>query len=161
MFHNDEFRIPGLKSDVHILIDNWGVPHIYAKSSLDAYMAQGFQAARDRLYQIDLWRRRGLGELSAVFGPDYIDQDRATRLFLYRGDLRSEFLSYKIDARDIGTAFVEGINAYIRWCLEAPEERPPPEFLVRNYRPSLWNPEDLVRIRTHGLLFNADLTPVW
>jgi len=74
-----------------ILIDHWGVPHIYAKNEADLFFAQGFNAARDRLFQIDLWRRRGLGELSEAFGPAYVEQDKATRLFRYRGDMKKEW----------------------------------------------------------------------
>ena len=62
-------KVAGLAQGAEILVDKWGVPHIYAQSQDDAFFAQGFNAARDRLFQIDLWRRRGLGELSAVFGP--------------------------------------------------------------------------------------------
>jgi penicillin G amidase len=75
-----------LQQPVQILIDRWGVPHIYAKNEADLFFAQGFNAARDRLFQIDLWRRRGLGQLAEVFGSGFIEQDKATRLFLYRGD---------------------------------------------------------------------------
>ncbi len=59
----------GLKQPAEILIDPWGVPHIFARSRDDAFFAQGFNAARDRLFQIDLWRRRGLGQLAEVLGP--------------------------------------------------------------------------------------------
>jgi acyl-homoserine lactone acylase PvdQ len=76
---------------VEILLDEWGVAHIYAASDTDVYFAQGFNAARQRLFQIDLWRRRGLGLLSEVFGPECLEQDRATRLFLYRGDMDVEW----------------------------------------------------------------------
>ncbi|MCP3425221.1 penicillin acylase family protein [Rothia sp. AR01] len=151
----DTFTASGLREEVEILIDDWGVPHIYAASALDAYTAQGFQAARDRLFQIDLWRRRGLGKLSEVFGAAHLDQDRATRLFLYRGDMRTEWLSYGTQARDVVTAFVNGVNAYIDWALEDPG-RLPPEFASLGYRPDRWQPEDVVRIRTHGLLYNAE-----
>src|SRR6204780_3792329 len=78
--------LPNLRQPVEILIDHWGVPHIYAKNEADLFFAQGFNAARDRLFQIDLWRRRGLGELAEVFGPQFVEQDKAARLFLYRGD---------------------------------------------------------------------------
>src|SRR5262245_58607393 len=53
-------HIKGLDHPVTIDIDTWGVPHIFAKSTDDAFFAQGFNAARDRLFQIDLWHRRGL-----------------------------------------------------------------------------------------------------
>lgn len=151
-----EHDVAGLEHDVEILTDTWGVPHIYATTKLDAYTAQGFQAARDRLFQIDLWRRRGLGQLAEVLGAAYIEQDRATRLFLYRGDMRAEWLAYGTDTRDIVDAFVAGINAYVTWANAAPEERLPPEFGVLGYRPSTWCAEDVVRIRTHGLLYNVE-----
>ena len=84
------YKIAGLKKPAEILVDQWGVPHIYAANQDDAFFVQGFNAARDRLFQIDLWRRRGLGLLAQVFGPAYVQQDRAARLFLYRGDMQRE-----------------------------------------------------------------------
>lgn len=152
----EQVVVNGLQNDVEVLIDRWGLPHIYADSAIDAYTAQGVQAARDRLFQIDLWRRRGLGLLSEVLGPKHVAQDRATRLFLYRGDMRAEWLSYSTDARDIVTAFVNGINAHVEWVLQEPQTRMPPEFHELGYSPAHWNPEDVVRIRTHGLLYNAE-----
>lgn len=152
----EERAVRGLRDDVEILIDTWGVPHIYAQHRLDAFVAQGFQAARDRLFQIDLWRRRGLGKLAEVLGERYVAQDRATRLFLYRGDMRAEWLAYATDTRDVVDAFVTGVNAYVDWALEAPEERLPPEFGVLGFEPSTWCAEDVVRIRTHGLLYNSE-----
>src|SRR5690606_13578495 len=86
--------VAGLTAPVDILIDTWGIPHIRAENTRDAFVAQGFNAARDRLWQIDLWRKRGLGLLAADFGPGYIEQDRAARLFLYRGDMQEEWRAY-------------------------------------------------------------------
>ena len=58
----------GLDAEAEILIDRWGIPHMYAQSPRDAFFVQGFNAARDRLWQIDLWRKRGLGLLARDFG---------------------------------------------------------------------------------------------
>ena len=74
------YELSGLEQPGHIIVDEWGVPHIYADSHYDAFFLQGFNAARDRLWQIDTWRRRGLGQLSEVFGEAYVAQDRAARL---------------------------------------------------------------------------------
>jgi penicillin amidase len=87
-------KVVGLAAPAEILIDRWGVPHIYARSARDAFFVQGYNAARDRLWQIDLWRKRGLGLLARDFGPDFADQDRAARLFLYRGDMAAEWAAY-------------------------------------------------------------------
>ena len=70
--------VAGLKSPVEIVVDHWGVPHIRAGNSEDLFFAQGFNVARDRLWQIDLWRKRGLGLLAADFGPGYLAQDYAS-----------------------------------------------------------------------------------
>ncbi|WP_051712940.1 penicillin acylase family protein [Actinoalloteichus caeruleus] len=145
--------LPGLSEEVEILVDEWGIPHIFAANTDDLYLAQGFNAARDRLFQIDLWRKRGLGELSSDLGPDYVEQDRAARLFLYDGDMEAEWASYGPDAERTVTAFVTGINAYVDWLEENPDQLPP-EFAELGYEPSRWAPEDVVRIRSHGLTRN-------
>ena len=85
-----QYQVAGLTKPAEIIVDKWGVPHIYANDHYDAFFVQGFNAARDRLWQIDTWRRRGLGKLSEVLGSAYIEQDQAARLFLYRGDMYSE-----------------------------------------------------------------------
>jgi len=146
-------QVKGLGAPARIQIDQWGVPHIYAASEDDVFFVQGFNAARDRLFQIDLWRRRGLGELAAVFGPKYVEQDRATRLFLYRGDMRREWAAYGKDAQRISTRFVAGINAYIALTERRPDLLPF-EFRLLKYQPTRWKAQDVVRIRSHGLTRN-------
>ncbi|HEX7034960.1 MAG TPA: penicillin acylase family protein [Pseudomonadales bacterium] len=149
------YRVAGLERPAEIVVDAWGVPHIYAGTHYDAFFVQGFNAARDRLWQIDLWRRRGLGLLSEVLGERYIAQDRAARLFLYRGDMYREWLAYGSDAKRIAEAFTAGINAYID-LIDADPALLPPEFELLGYRPSRWQPEDVVRIRSHGLWRNLE-----
>ena len=97
--------------------------------------------------------RRGLGRLSAALGRDYVEQDRAARLFLYRGDLAREFAAYGDDAAQIAAAFAAGINAYIDE-IERGTAPLPVEFEALGYRPERWAPEDVVRIRSHGLVSN-------
>src|SRR5437867_4028635 len=61
--------VPGLDSVVEVRRDRWGVPHIYAKTQQDLFFAQGFVAAQDRLWQMEMWRRIGEGRLAEVVGP--------------------------------------------------------------------------------------------
>ncbi len=147
-------RVPGLHAAVSITTDRLGIPHIRAGDEHDLFLAQGFTAARDRLWQIDLWRKRGLGRLAASFGPGFLPQDRAARLFLYRGDMAAEWAAYAPDAEAICTAFAAGINAFLA-LTEAEPGRLPPEFALTGTRPERWDPADVVRIRTHGLVRNA------
>jgi penicillin amidase len=146
---------PGLEAEAEILVDRWGVPHIRAGGRRDVFFVQGFNAARDRLWQLDIWRKRGLGRLAEDFGPGYLMQDRAARLFLYRGDMEAEWAAYGVaDLKEIVTAFVAGLNAYIG-IAEAHPERLPPEFAATGTRPARWAPEDVVRIRSHALVHNG------
>src|SRR5712691_122784 len=149
----ETIALPGLREPVEILVDRWGVPHIYAKNEADLFFAQGFNAARDRLFQIDLWRRRGLGQLSEAFGPAYVEQDKATRLFLYRGDMKKEWAVYSADSEQIAQNFAAGVNAYIDWLNGHPDKMPI-EFKMLNYKPVSWAAEDVVRIQSHGLTGN-------
>ena len=149
-----ELRLPGLEGEGSIRIDRWGIPHIRAASARDAFFLQGFNAARDRLWQIDLWRKRGLGRLAADFGPGYLMQDRASRLFLYRGPMAREWPNYGPDAEAICTAFASGINAFIA-LVEAGVQPMPDTFTRFGTRPARWLPEDVVRIRIHCLSRNA------
>ncbi len=146
--------LPGLAEAAEILIDKVGIAHIRAGSERDVFLLQGFNAARDRLWQIDLWRKRGLGLLAADFGPGYLAQDRAARLFLYRGDMAAEWACYGPGSREICDAFVAGINAYIALTEREPH-RLSPEFVTMGTRPQRWAAEDVVRIRSHGLTRNA------
>lgn len=153
MTHRDDFEVPGLQEPVEIRIDRWGVPHLYAASQDDLFLAQGFNAARDRLFQLDLWRRRGLGLLAEVLGERYAEHDRAARLFLYRGDMAEEWRAYGDDTERVTTAFVDGINAYVSLC-RADATQLPPEFALLRYEPAYWQPSDVARIRSHGLQYN-------
>lgn len=150
---NERFQVAGLEKPASILIDRWGVPHIYANTLYDAFYVQGFMAARDRLWQIDLWRKRGLGEMAKDFGPAYVEGDRMARAVLFRGDMYREWLAYGSDAKRVAEAFVAGVNAYVAQTESRPDLLPP-EFRVLNYKPARWRAEDIVRIRHHGLTLN-------
>ena len=144
----------GLQAPGKILIDVWGIPHIYAENEHDLFFLQGFNVARDRLWQIDLWRKRGLGLLAKDFGAAYVEQDKALRLFLYRGDMNTEWASYGPKAKSYAESFVAGINAYVA-DVQAGRKPLPTEFRIAGTRPDLWTAEDVVRIRSHGLTRNV------
>lgn len=149
------FWVPDLASQVEVIVDTWGVPHIYAESPEDLFLAQGFNVARERLFQLDLWRRRGLGLLAEAFGSSFVEQDRARRLFLYRGGMEQEWSAYGLEAKQIVTSFVTGVNAYVEMCEQGMTPWPE-EFDLLGFRPSRWLPEDVLRIRVHGLHHNVE-----
>jgi len=150
------FAVTGLERPAEIVVDRWGIPHLRAQSRGDVFFLQGFNAARDRLWQLDLGRKRGLGLLAADFGPGFLAQDRAARLFLYRGDMAVEWAAYGTQETEaIAEAFAAGINAFIA-ATEAEAGLLPPEFTLMGTRPQRWAASDVVRIRSHALVSNAE-----
>jgi len=146
--------VPGLDSTVEVRRDRWGVPHIYAKTQRDLFFAQGFVAAQDRLFQMDLWRRTGEGRLAEVLGPRFVERDRFARMLKYRGDMTAEWASYAPDTKEIATNFVRGVNAYIAQV----RDRPPVEFTLLGYRPEPWTPEvPLQRMAALAMTGNAEM----
>src|SRR4051812_27224995 len=59
----------GLREPVTVLRDTWGVAHVYAANQHDLFFAQGYVAAQDRLFQMELWKRVGQGTLAEILGP--------------------------------------------------------------------------------------------
>jgi penicillin G amidase len=145
-------ELAGLAKPVEVLRDAWGVPHIFAASQEDLFFAQGFVAAQDRLWQMEIWRRTGEGKLSEVLGPAYLERDKFARLMRYRGDMETEWKSYAPDTRLIIESFVKGVNAFI----ESSRNRLPIEFQLTGIQPELWAPEVcLTRMAGYVMTRNA------
>ena len=145
--------MPGLRQPVEIIRDRWGVNHIYAKNEHDLFFAQGYAAAQDRLFQLEIWRRQATGTVAELLGPQEIKRDTGTRLFKFSGDLEQELRHYHPHGPQIVRAFVDGINAYVTEILKTPEKLPF-EFRVLNTKPGRWTPEVVIS-RHQGLMYNV------
>ncbi len=151
-----EVRLAGLEAPVDVLRDEWGVPHIYARNQHDLFFAQGFVAAQDRLFQMELWKRAGQGRLAEVAGVSFLPRDVAARLLRYRGSLPAEYASYAADTREILGAFTDGINSYIQQRSAPGGPGLPIEFQLAGFAPEAWKPEDcLTRMATLSVTGNA------
>src|SRR5271167_186176 len=75
-----ELQVPGLTAPVTVLRDDHGIPTIEAANFNDLFFAQGYVTAQDRLFQMEGMRRFAAGELSEVFGSDYLEHDREQRI---------------------------------------------------------------------------------
>ena len=80
-------QVNGLDKPVEILKDKWGISHIYAQTEHDLFFAQGYNAARDRLFQFEIWRAQATGTVAEILGPRAVARDHGTRLFKFRGDM--------------------------------------------------------------------------
>ncbi|MGF1557745.1 MAG: penicillin acylase family protein [Flavobacteriaceae bacterium] len=148
-----EITTSGLTDSVEILRDQWGVNHIYAKNQHDLFFAQGYAAAKDRLFQFEIWRRQATGTVSEILGADELKRDIGTRLFQFRGDLEEEMNHYHPEGSEIIRAYTEGVNAYVEEILKTPEKLPM-EFKVLGITPKKWTP-DIVISRHQGLKGNV------
>jgi penicillin G amidase len=149
-------KVDGLQQTVDVLRDRWGVAHIYARDQHDLFFAQGFVAAQDRLFQMELWKRSGQGRLAEILGPSALLRDVNARLLSYRGDMKSEYESYAPDTKEILEAFTAGINAYIASRMAPGGQGLPVEFQIAGFQPEPWKPTDcLNRMAAFSMTGNA------
>ncbi len=144
---------PGLSQPVEIRRDRWGVNHIYAASEPDLFFAQGYAAAKDRLFQFELWRRQATGTVAEILGPREIERDRGARLHMFRGDLDAELAHYHPRGTAIVESFVAGVNAWIAETERDPSLLPI-EFAMLDIRPGRWTPAVVIS-RHQGLASNV------
>ncbi|HEX8783383.1 MAG TPA: penicillin acylase family protein, partial [Steroidobacteraceae bacterium] len=104
-------HLPGLNAPVSIARDALGVPTIEARDRADLAYATGFVHGQDRFFQMDLARRLAAGELSELFGPVAVDQDRKTRLFRFRTVARAVVAAATPAQRAVVEAYARGVNA--------------------------------------------------
>ena len=109
----ETLTLGGLLAPVEIITDRWGINHIYAEHESDLFFAQGYAAARDRLFQFEVWRRRATGTVAEILGRRELERDVGARLHQFRGDLTTEMNHYHERGAQIIPAFVAGINAYV------------------------------------------------
>ncbi|MFF8675389.1 penicillin acylase family protein [Streptomyces sp. NPDC015242] len=137
-------RLAGLARGATIRRDERGVPWAESDNERDLYFAAGFAQAQDRLWQMDVLRRRARGRLSEVFGAVTEQDDvRARKLALTRVARLSERL-LEPRHRAALIAFSAGVDAAVRRMRR--RGGLPVEFLLLRYRPEPWTPLDSVLI---------------
>ncbi len=149
-----ELTVPGLQGRVEVVRDRWGVPHLYAHSNHDLFLALGYVHAQDRLWQMEVNRRTGHGQLAELLGPIALDTDRFVRVLGFGRVARREVELLEPEVRGIIEAYVAGVNAFLshnRHCL-------PIEFTLLRHRPRPWDAADVV---VWGKMLALNLTPNW
>ena len=133
-------RLPvsGLTSMVTITRDGHGVPTIEAAGLEDLFFAQGYVTAQDRLWQMDVLRRFGGGELSEILGEDLLKVDREQKVLGLRAAATKALETASPRDRSFFEAYARGVNAYI----SSRVHNLPIEFRILGYAPTQWKPED-------------------
>jgi penicillin amidase len=134
----------GLKGEVEVFYDAYGVPHIYAGTLEDAYFALGYAHAQDRLFQMELARRAAAGRLSEVLGKDLIPTDKLFRTLginQFAEAHAQKFLSADTaEFQRAAFSYQKGINEYIRLG------KTPIEFTIMGIPKTEFVPADIYRV---------------
>jgi penicillin amidase len=149
--------VEGLSKPVEVLRDTWGIPHIFAQTTPDLFLAQGFVVAQDRMWQLEIWKRTGEGRLAEILGPSGIQQDTFARLLRYRSNWDAEYRSYHPQGREIIEAFVNGINA----AIDHAADHLPIEFQITGLRPQRWTAETVVSRMAGFVMTRNAASEVW
>lgn len=151
-----EATVAILESDVTVIRDDIGVPHIQADTDADLYRAQGYVQAQDRMFQMDLSRRQASGQLAEVIGADALDTDKFFRTFSLRDAAEKSWDGYDAEAKQVLEWYAEGVNAYMK---EAKGNGGLSfEFALLGYEPTEWTPVDSLTI---GKFMAYDLGGHW
>ncbi len=134
-------NLAGLAAEVNVEVDGYGVPHVYADSWTDAARVLGYLHASDRLWQMDMFRRRGSGTSAEVIGKSGLDDDILMRRLGTRRSCEALWKSNDVPAemRAELDAYADGVNARIA---ELGEKNLPAAFAMLGYRPAPWTPVD-------------------
>ena len=130
--------IAGLEAAVTVTRDSHGVPTIDAANLSDLFFAQGYVTAQDRLWQMDVMRRFGGGELSEILGEPLLKLDREQRILGLRAAAAKSLQTANPRDRNSLEAYARGVNAYIA----AHSHKLPIEFRILGYAPKPWQVED-------------------
>jgi penicillin G amidase len=141
---------------VEIERDKYGIPHIYASSDADLFIALGYAMAQDRLFQLDWLRRKGAGRLAEIVGNDGLEQDVLARTVGLNRIARAEWDRLPAETQSVLTAFSAGVNAVI----EQSGDNLPIEFDLLDYRPEPWQPLDCLLIENEFRWYLTGRFPV-
>jgi penicillin amidase len=126
-------HLSGLQRPVDICRDGWGIPHIRTESEHDAFFAQGFVTAQDRLWHMDYDRHRALGRWAEWAGPAGLPEDRLMRTFRLERAARADWQVSSPAARAMLESYTAGVNAFITTTPTLPIE-----YTILDTTPEPW-----------------------
>jgi penicillin amidase len=122
---------------VEVRTDEHGIPHIFAQNEKDLFFAQGYITARERMFQMDMTRLAGRGELSSVLGEMMVDTDKFFKTVGFYRTAEAEYSGLQPGAKSIVDAYARGVNAYISKAKYLPSE-----YTILGFKPQTWKPQD-------------------
>ena len=138
-----QLTLSGLHAPVEVLFDSHGVPSVYARDPDDAWFAAGVMHARDRRWQMELYRRVTLGRLSEALGDATLAFDQRFLTLGLRDAARAEWARATPQVRSALERYAAGVNAA---TAEQVGRKKPIEFQLLGITPPPWEPIDSLAI---------------
>ena len=151
-----DLHVAGLSATVNVRRDAHGVPHIYAGTQDDLFLAQGYVTAQDRLWQMDAYRRNAEGTLAEIMGSSLVDHDKAQRVMQFKPTAQRIYNTMPAADRARIDDYARGVNLYLSQSEQAGNL--PPEIKLLHYQPAPWTGLDSVAV---GLMIVQMLDTHW
>ena len=106
-------RLEAIAERVEIIRDDFGVPHVYAKTDADAVFGMLYAQCEDdfnRIEQNYIW---AIGRLAEVEGESALYSDVRARLFMTQEEAEEAYENSPKWLRELCDAFADGINYYL------------------------------------------------
>ena len=150
-------RAPGLERPAKVVRDGWGVPHIRAETVHDAFFAQGFATAQDRLWHMDYDRHRALGRWAELAGSAGLAEDRLMRTFGVERAAKADLAVSSGAAVAMLGAYADGVNAFIGTTASLPVE-----YKLVGANPEPWQPwHSLAVYKVRNMLMGTFEAKLW
>ena len=150
-------QLRGLQGTVKVFRDRYGIPHMKAESELDAFFAQGFVTAQDRLWHMEYDRRRGSGRWAEAVGESAVAQDKMMRRFRLEASAKADYQVMDPHTKDVFDAYAAGVNAFI-----TSGDALPVEYRITRLEPEPWQPWDgLTAYKVRHISMGVFESKVW
>ena len=150
-------QLPGLSDAVEVYRDDLGIPHVRAENERDAFFAQGFVTAQDRLWHMEFDRLRGTGRWAEAVGDGALEQDKLMRRFRLASSARADCAAMDDHTRMIFEAYAAGVNAFI----DGPDPLPV-EYAIAGIQTEPWQPwHSLVVYKVRHILMGVFESKIW
>jgi penicillin G amidase len=136
----------GRRHRVTIKRDDYGVPHVYARTTFDLFRGYGYAVAQDRLFQMEMSRRSTQGTVAEVLGPDFLEFDKGTRSGFDPKSIRRQVKALPGKDRAILRGYATGMNQHIAAVRRHPGRLMPRQFLTYGFEPTRWSAFDVAMV---------------
>lgn len=98
---------------VTIIRDNWGIPHIYAKTDADVVFGAMYAQAEDDFHRVERNYVNAMGRLSETAGVNELYRDLRMKLFIDPDDMKAKYAESPEWLKKLMDSYADGLNFYL------------------------------------------------